>query len=290
MRVDAAILAVVVAFLLPLRLLSLLVRLKSTGTAGDLRRSCTSLAIAAALLAAIFALPRDLNSGQARECAAAVHDDGDAGGGLRGEVWSDIEQLKLQLARLESLWDNNSKPLDRKSDALEEDVEIVRAMGLDIQSLIDEQENIKESFCGSHSDKNIKAMEEEVQNLSDESRKMNSNIHNIWSMVKDTDKRVEALHSDVKMVQVLLDEPRQMNSDVRELWLLAKDTERRVEALHSDMKKVQILIDESRKMESSMYKMWSFAKQTEKRVEDLYSDVKKGFKQKGIKVPSWMDW
>ena len=51
-----------------------------------------------------------------------------------------------------------------------------------------------------------------------------------------------------------------------------------------------ILIDESRKMESSIYKMWSFAKQTEKRVEDLYSDVKKGFKQKGIKVPSWMDW
>jgi hypothetical protein len=87
-----------------------------------------------------------------------------------------------------------------------------------------------------------------------------------------------------------MDESRQMNSNVRELWSLAKDTERRVEGLHSDMRKVQILIDESRKMESSIYKMWSFAKQTEKRVEDLYSDVKKGFKQKGIKVPSWMDW
>uniref|UniRef100_A0A0D9VF83 Uncharacterized protein n=1 Tax=Leersia perrieri TaxID=77586 RepID=A0A0D9VF83_9ORYZ len=288
-RVDAAILAGVVVFLLPLRLLSLALRLKSTCNAGDLRRSCAAFAVTAALLAAIFALPRDHHGAKARECAAAaaVPDDGE--GGFRGEVRSDIEQLKRQLARLESLWDNNSKPLDGKNDALEEDGEVVRAMGLDIQSLINEQVNIKESFCGSFSsDNTIKAMEKEVQILLEESRKMNSDIHNIWSMAKDTDKRVEALHSDVKMV--LLDESRQMNSNFHELWSLARDTERRVEALHSDMKKVQILIDESRKMESSMYKMWSFAKQTEKRVEDLYSDVKRGFKQKKIKVPSWMDW
>ncbi|KAF2944375.1 uncharacterized protein [Oryza sativa Japonica Group] len=285
MRIDAAILAAVVAFLLPLRLLSLLARLSLTGSAGDLRRPCAAFALSAALLAAIFALPRD----HARECAAAsvvVPDDGE--GAFRGEVRSDIEQLKLQLARLESMWDNNSKPLDGKSGPLEEDGEVVRAMGLDIQSLINEHENIKESLCGSYSDNTIKAMEKEIQILMDESRKMNSNIHNIWSMAKDTDNRVSALHSDVNMV--LMDESRQMNSNVRELWSLAKDTERRVEGLHSDMRKVQILIDESRKMESSIYKMWSFAKQTEKRVEDLYSDVKKGFKQKGIKVPSWMDW
>uniref|UniRef100_A0A0E0JYW8 Uncharacterized protein n=1 Tax=Oryza punctata TaxID=4537 RepID=A0A0E0JYW8_ORYPU len=272
MRIDAAILAAVVAFLLPLRLLSLLARLTLTGSAGDLRRSCAAFAVSAALLAAIFALPRD----HAGECAAAsiaVPDDGEVG--FRGEVRSDIEQLKLQLARLESLWDNNSKPLDGKTDALEEGGEVVRAMELDIQSLINEQENIKASFCGSYSDNTIKAMEKEIQILMDESRKMNSNIHNIWSMAKDTDNRVGALHSDVKMVQVLMDESRHMNSNVRELWSLAKDTERRVEALHSDMQKVQILIDESRKMESSIYKMWSFAKQTEKRVEDLYSDVKK---------------
>uniref|UniRef100_A0A0D9YQZ9 Uncharacterized protein n=1 Tax=Oryza glumipatula TaxID=40148 RepID=A0A0D9YQZ9_9ORYZ len=276
MRIDAAILAAVVAFLLPLRLLSLLARLSLTGSAGDLRRPCAAFALSAALLAAIFALPRD----HARECAAAsvvVPDDGE--GAFRGEVRSDIEQLKLQLARLESLWDNNSKPLDGKSGALEEeDGEVVRAMGMDIQSLINEHENIKESLCGSYSDNIIKAMEKEIQILMDESRKMNSNIHNIWSMAKDTDNRVSALHSDVNMV--LMDESRQMNSNVRELWSLAKDTERRVEGLHSDMRKVQILIDESRKMESSIYKMWSFAKQTEKRVEDLYSDVKKMSKVK----------
>ncbi|KAL5208156.1 hypothetical protein ABZP36_032591 [Zizania latifolia] len=288
MRVDAAILAVVVAFLLPLRLLSLIIRLNSTGSAGDLRRSCAALAVAAALLAAIFALPRD-HGGQARECAVSVAVPGDGEGGFRREVRSDIEQLKVQLARLESLWDNNSKALDGKGDA-SENGEVVRAMGLDIQTLINEQENFKESLCYSYSDNTIKTMEKEVQILTDESTKLNSDIHNIWSMAKDTDKRVQALHSDVKMVQVLMDESKQMNSNVHELWSLAKDTERRVESLHSDIKKVQILIDESRKMESDMYKMWSFAKQMEKKVEDVYSDVKKGFKHKGIKVPSWMDW
>ncbi|KAG8058776.1 hypothetical protein GUJ93_ZPchr0002g26727 [Zizania palustris] len=266
MKVDAAILTAVVAFLLPLRLLSLIIRLNSTGSAGDLRRSCAALAVAAALLAAIFALPRD-HGGQARECAVsiAVPDDGE--GGFRREVRSDIEQMKVQLARLESLWDNNSKALDGKGDA-SENGEVVRAMGLDIQTLINEQENIKESLCGSYSDNTIKAMEKEVQILTDELTKLNSDIHNIWSMAKDTDKRVQDLHSDVKMVQVLMDESKQMNYNVRELWSLAKDTERRVESLHSDIKKVQILIDESRKMESDMYKMWSFAKQMEKKVEE----------------------
>jgi hypothetical protein len=37
-----------------------------------------------------------------------------------------------------------------------------------------------------------------------------------------------------------MDESRQMNSNVRELWSLAKDTERRVEGLHSDMRKVSL--------------------------------------------------
>lgn len=285
----AAILAVVVAFLLPLRLLSLVVRLNSAGNAGDLRRSCAAFAVAAALLAAIFALPRD-HSGRARECAAsiAVADAGEEG--FRREVRSEIEQLKLQFARLESFCENNSKALDVKGDVLEVDGEVVKAMGLDIQSLIKEQENIKESLCSSYSDNTIKTVENEVQILTDESRRMNSSIYNIWSLAKDTEKRIGALHSEVKKVQILTDESRQMNSNIHQMWSLAKDTEKRVEALYSDMKKVQILIDESRKMESNIYKMWSFAKQTEKSVEDLYSDVKKGFKKKGMKVPFWMNW
>uniref|UniRef100_A0A0E0DYK0 Uncharacterized protein n=1 Tax=Oryza meridionalis TaxID=40149 RepID=A0A0E0DYK0_9ORYZ len=196
MRIDAAILAAVVAFLFPLRLLSLLARLSLTGSAGDLRRPCAAFALSAVLLAAIFALPRD----HARECAAAsvvVPDDGE--GAFRGEVRSDIEQLKLQLVRLESMWDNNSKPLDGKTDALEEeDGEVVRAMGMDIQSLINEHENIKESLCGSYSDNTIKAMEKEVQILIDESRKMESSIYKMWSFAKQTEKRVEDLYSDVK--------------------------------------------------------------------------------------------
>ncbi|XP_062223453.1 uncharacterized protein LOC133922234 isoform X2 [Phragmites australis] len=199
MTVDAVLLAVVVAFLLPLRLISLVLRLASArgSSAGDLRRSCVAFAVAAALLAAIFALPRD----HARECAApvAIAVGGDDGSRFREELRSEVEQLKHQLARLELLWDNNSKALDEKGDALEEeDGRVMRAMGHDIQSLINEQENIKESLCCSYSNNSIKAMENEVQILKDELRKTNSDIFNLRSLAKDTMERVGALHSDIK--------------------------------------------------------------------------------------------
>jgi hypothetical protein len=101
MTVDAAILAVVVAFLLPLRLLSLALRFATSGTgssAGGLRRSCSALALTAALLGAIFALSRD----HARECTAptGVADGGREEGAVHEELRAEVEQLKLQLARL----------------------------------------------------------------------------------------------------------------------------------------------------------------------------------------------
>jgi hypothetical protein len=40
-------------------------------------------------------------------------------------------------------WENNSKASDGKGHISEEDVGVVKAMGLDIQALIKEQENIK---------------------------------------------------------------------------------------------------------------------------------------------------
>nr|XP_051181629.1 uncharacterized protein LOC127295677 isoform X6 [Lolium perenne] len=381
MRVDSAILAVVVTFLIPLRLLSFVVRLNTSGSAGDLRRSCTAFAIAAALLAVIFGLPRD-HVGQTGHCVASVTNTGEDGMGL--EVRLEIEQLKLQLNRLESLWENNSKASDGKGhgsdeggevvkameldiqalikeqenikamlvkmhtewennskasgdkghvseedvgvvkamgldiQALskeqenikamlvkmhtewennskasgdkghvsEEDVEVVKAMGLDIQALIKEQENIKELLWTS--DSTIKSVTNEVQILAAESRKMNSDVYNIWSLANDTEKTVEALHSDVKkQVQVLTDESRKLGSSIRQVWSLAKDTGKKVETLYADIEKVQIVSDMSRKMESNMHKMWSYAKKTEKRVEDLYSDVKKGFKKNGPKIPFW---
>ncbi|KAM0899152.1 hypothetical protein ACQ4PT_021456 [Festuca glaucescens] len=276
MTVESAIIAVVVAFLLPLRLLSFVVRLNTSGSAGDLRRSCTAFAIAAALLAVIFALPRD-HVGRTGHCVASVTNT--------EEVGLEIEQLKLQLNRLESFWENNSKASDDKGHASEEDVEVVKAIGLDIQALIKEQENIKELLRNSES--TIKSVTNEVLILAAESRKMNSDIYNIWSLANDTEKTVEALHSDVKKVQVLTDESRKLGSSIRQVWSLAKDTGKKVEALYADIEKVEIVSDMSRKMESNMHKMWSYAKQTEKRVEDLYSDVKKGFKKNGPKIPFW---
>ncbi|KAM0883472.1 hypothetical protein ACQ4PT_031616 [Festuca glaucescens] len=282
MRVDSAIIAVVVAFLLPLRLLSFVVRLNTSGSAGDLRRSCTAFAIAAALLAVIFALPRD-HIGRTGHCVASVTNT--------EEVRLEIEQLKLQLNRLESFWENNSKASDDKGHASEEDVEVVKAIGLDIQALIKEQENIKFkqmpcSLRAAISD-NLRVGRGRATVLAAESRKMNSDIYNIWSLANDTEKTVEALHSDVKKVQVLTDESRKLGSSIHQVWSLAKDTGKKVEALYADIEKVQIVSDMSRKMESNMHKMWSYAKQTEKRVEDLYSDVKTGFKKNGPKIPFW---
>jgi len=60
-----------------------------------------------------------------------------------------------RILHAESLWDNKLKAFDEKGDSLEkaidkkgdpleeEDGRVMRAMGLDIQSLINEQENIK---------------------------------------------------------------------------------------------------------------------------------------------------
>ena len=42
----------------------------------------------------------------------------------------------------ESLWENKSKAPDDKGDASEEDAEFVKAMGLDIQALIKEQDGV----------------------------------------------------------------------------------------------------------------------------------------------------
>ncbi|KAL6877592.1 hypothetical protein ACP4OV_012807 [Aristida adscensionis] len=238
MAVEAAILAVVVAFLLPLRLLSLALRLTSPGgaSAGHRRRSCAALAMAAALLAAIFALPRD----HARECAApaTVADGGGVEEGFRGELRSEVEQLKLQLARLESLWVSNSKALDEKGDASAEDAHLMRALELDIQSLINEQETIKESLRRSYSD-SIKAMEHEVQSLRDESRKMSSDIYNVWSLANDTLERVETLHSDINKVQVVTAEWGKVSPNINRILSFAKDTEKRVDAIYSDIKKLE---------------------------------------------------
>jgi len=204
---------------------------------------------------------------------------------MAGELRSEIEQLKLQLNRLESFWENNSKASDDRGRVSDEDVDVVKAMGLDIQALIKEQENIKELLWSS--DSTIKSVTNEVRILVEESRKTNSDIYSIWSLANNTEKTVEALHSDVEKVQVLTHESRKLGTSVRQVWLLAKDTGKKVEALYADIEKVQIVSDISGKMESNMHKMWSYAKQTEKRVEDLYSDVKKDLKKKGAKLPFW---
>ncbi|OEL33214.1 hypothetical protein BAE44_0005767 [Dichanthelium oligosanthes] len=296
MTVDAALLAAVVAFLLPLRLISFAIRLASKGhstSARHLRRSCAALAIAAALLSVIFALPRD----RAGDCAVPVATvvDGD-------ELRSEVEQLKLQLARLESLLDDNSKALDKKGDTLEkaldkkgdpleeEDGRVMRAMGLDIQSLINEQENIKiqESLCSSYFGDNIKAMEDEVRLIKDESRKMTSDIHSVWSLAKDTTEKVEALHSDIKKVYFsrllflfIMPMP-WLPCDHALLLLIYIGLLLSRTALHTNLPSWSSYVhtmqgDKLGKMNSNINRLWSFVKDTEKKDEGLCSDIKKVF-------------
>jgi DNA repair exonuclease SbcCD ATPase subunit len=314
MTVDAAILAVVVAFLLPLRLLSLALRFATSGTgssAGGLRRSCAALALTAALLAAIFALPRD----HARECAAptGVADGGREEGAFHEELRAEVEQLNLQLARFESLWYNNSKVLDDEGGALEEkDGRVIRALGFDVQSLIDTQEDIK-NCAAPGGDVDVGRDEVAVhEELRTEVEQLKLQLARLGDALEEKDAHVmRALGLDVQFlidaqenikeslynsyddsikameneVQIIKDELRKMYSDIYNVQSLTKDTTERVEALHSDIKKIQVITDEWGKINSNINRAWSFAKDTEKKVEDLYSDIKKGFKRTKRKMP-----
>jgi len=83
--------------------------------------------------------------------------------------------------------------------------------------------------------------------------------------------------------QVITDDWGRMNSSINRLWSFVRNTDKKVEGLCSDIKKVQIITGEWAR--TKFNRMWSFAKDTEKKVEDLYSDMKKGFKQTKKKVP-----
>ncbi|AQK90257.1 hypothetical protein ZEAMMB73_Zm00001d008606 [Zea mays] len=128
----------------------------------------------------------------------------------------------------------------------------MRAMALDVQSLINERENIKiqESLCSSYFGNSIKEMENEVQILKDGSRKMNSDIS---SVAKDTAEKVEVLHSAIEKVQVIADEWVKMNYTINRIWSFTKETEKRVEGLYSDLMKVCLFRLSSIKF--SLYKM-----------------------------------
>ncbi|WVZ76355.1 hypothetical protein U9M48_024335 [Paspalum notatum var. saurae] len=160
-----------VAFL-PLRLISVVLR-------PDFSRSSFAVLLAvAALLTAICALP-------------------DAGADTDA-LLSEIEALRLKVARLESLLEENANTLDSKASILEEENKLIEGMERDSQLLVNETASAKKPQRKSCSAGDIKSMEDEVQLLHHEVCMVNSNSYTIESLAHDTEKRVEALSLEVQ--------------------------------------------------------------------------------------------
>ncbi|XP_066318358.1 uncharacterized protein [Miscanthus floridulus] len=177
------------ALLLPLHLLSAALRPRfSCTSAAPLRwaRSAAALLAVASLVTAICAMP---------DAGANVEADADADAdALRLE----IEALRQEVARLESLLESNVKTLDSKASILEEDNKLNEAMEREIQLLMNEPDSTKNSQSKSYSAGNIKSMEDEVRQLQHEVSKINMNSYTAESLARDTEKRVEALNLEVK--------------------------------------------------------------------------------------------
>ncbi|KAG2650467.1 uncharacterized protein LOC120655532 isoform X3 [Panicum virgatum] len=176
--------------LLPLRLLSHALRPRFS------HPSAAALLTAAALVSAICAVP---DAGARAGIATSADAESDA---LRSE----IEALRLKVAQLESLLEENTNTLNSKSSILEEDNKLIEAMERDIQLLMDGPESTKDSKIKSYSAGNIKSMEDEVQQLQQEVSKINKNSDTIESLARDTERRVETLGSEVKKIEDIIAE------------------------------------------------------------------------------------
>ncbi|KAJ1257232.1 hypothetical protein BS78_K155000 [Paspalum vaginatum] len=163
------------AAFLPLRLVSVALRPVFS------RSSFAALLAVAALLTAICALP-------------------DAGADTDA-LLSEIEALRLKVARLESLLEENANTLNSKASILEEDNKLIEAMERGIQLLVNEPASAKKSQRKSYSAGDIKSMEDEVQLLHQEISKINSNSYTIESLAHNTQKRVEALSLEVQKIE-----------------------------------------------------------------------------------------
>ncbi|EMS60838.1 hypothetical protein TRIUR3_35060 [Triticum urartu] len=110
---------------------------------------------------------------------------------------SEISELRLKLARLESILEENTKTSRSKAYTLEEGNKPTEAMETDNQLLRNEE---------SYSESNIYIMEDEAQILQQEVRKINNIAYTIESLAIDAEKRVEFLSSEVKKIESIITE------------------------------------------------------------------------------------
>ncbi|TVU32334.1 hypothetical protein EJB05_24059, partial [Eragrostis curvula] len=258
-----AVLLLAVALLLPLRLLSLALRPQVSSPRRT--RSAAGLFAVAVLVTAICAVP------DAGTRPGAADADADA---LRSEV----EALRLKVARLESMLEENTKALSSKASILEEDSKLIAAMERDIQLLMNGQDTTKNTQSKSYSSDNIKDMEDELSNVSTdkvtipmglllvapEVEERRSTVNSpIWTgcggtascRLLPTALAVEmSSRADIGgglllaalgvVVQQLQQEVSKINSNAYAIESLARDAEKRVEALSSEVKKMEDIIAE----------------------------------------------
>ncbi|XP_072984550.1 uncharacterized protein [Typha latifolia] len=208
-------LLLLVAVLLPLRLLSIGIDLigspdrRRSGTV----RSVVVLVSVAALLSAIYALS-DLETSSLKDAAISQVEESNR------IMKSEVEELKLKITRLEHILEESTRTLNSREAQLEEDNKLIEAMEHDIQALIYEQDKVK------------------VQLLKDESRKMNSNIYILESLANDSEKRLEALSSEVKKIENVVAEQwiqvRQFEQAFQLTKMMASKVRRR--SMHRDGK------------------------------------------------------
>ncbi|XP_047052182.1 uncharacterized protein LOC124657713 isoform X1 [Lolium rigidum] len=185
---------VTLVFFLPVRLLSLAFGLciptfPSAARAHRVRSAAAALTIAA-LLTVICAVP-DAEFSFASEAEA-----------LRSE----IGELRLKLARLESILETNTKNLRSKPFSLEGDNKLIEAMEHDTQILMNQEESSEKFQSKFYSERNIYMMEDELQILQQEVRKINDIAYSIESLAIDAEKRVEFLGSEVKKIDNIIAE------------------------------------------------------------------------------------
>ncbi|XP_072960129.1 uncharacterized protein [Typha angustifolia] len=206
-------LLLLVAVLLPLRLLSIGIHLigspdrRRSGTV----RSVVVLVSVAALLSAIYALS-DLETSSLKDAAISQVEESNR------IMKSEVEELKLKITRLEHILEESTRTLNSREAQLEEDNKLIEAMEHDIQALIYEQDKVKL--------------------LKDESRKMNSNIYILESLANDSEKRLEALSSEVKKIENVIAEQwiqvRQFEQAFQLTKMMASKVRRR--SMHRDGK------------------------------------------------------
>uniref|UniRef100_A0ACD5UMK6 Uncharacterized protein n=1 Tax=Avena sativa TaxID=4498 RepID=A0ACD5UMK6_AVESA len=185
---------VILVFFLPVRLLSLAFGIRlptfpSTAPAHRVR-SAAVLLTTAALLTVICAIPA-------------------AGSSLASEaevLRLDISELRLKLTRLESILEENTKTLRSKPFILEVDNKLTEAMEYGVQLLMNEEESSEKFQSKFYSESNIYIMEDEVEILQQEVRKINTIAYTIESLAVDAEKRVEFLSSEIKKIDNIIAE------------------------------------------------------------------------------------